>query len=80
MRRRTLSLVLPALLTLSAVEAGPQDEPPAFGSGAEVVVLDVVATDGQGRSVADLNGHDLEVSEDGTPCKILSFRLVRVAA
>lgn len=77
MRRRTLSLVLPALLTLSAVEAGPQVEPPTFGSDAEVVVLDVVATDGQGRSVADLNGHDLEVSEDGTPCRILSFRLVR---
>ena len=80
MRGTTLSLTLALLLGVGAGRPAAQEPPPAFPSGAEVVVLDVVATDGKGRPVEDLRQDELRVSEDGKACEIRSFRLVRARA
>jgi VWFA-related protein len=64
--------------SVSALLSAP-DEPPSFPSEAHVVRLDVVASDGKGRALDDLRSDELRVFEDGRPCEIRSFRLVRSA-
>jgi VWFA-related protein len=59
----------------TGAESGPQDPPPRFGSGAEVVVLDVVVRDKNGRTVRNLRADEVEVFEDGVRQEVLSFRL-----
>lgn len=75
-----VATVVAALLSGIAVVASGQEGPPAFPSAAEVVVLDVVATDGKGRPIDDLRQDELTVREDGRPCEILSLRLVRASS
>ena len=64
-----------------ALAAGPlpgqEAEPPAFPTLAEVVVLDMVVRDADGQPVTDLRADEVEILEDGMPCLIQSFRLVR---
>lgn len=76
---RGLKLVLvPALLAVTgAARLGGQEGTASFPSGAQVVVLDIVATDGKGRPVEDLRREEISVSEDGKACEILGFRQVR---
>jgi VWFA-related protein len=50
-------------------------ERPRFGTGSEVVVLDVVVRDRKGRTVRDIRPDELVVLEDGVPQETLSFRL-----
>ena len=76
---RAVSLVVCVLLVPGAGRAVAQ-EPPAFPSGAEVVVLDLVTTDRKDRPVDDLRRDEVQVSEDGKACEILAFRLVRAPA
>ena len=47
-----------------------------FPSGAEVVVLDMVARGKDGQLVRDLRADEIEVFEDGRPCRVQGFRLV----
>jgi VWFA-related protein len=77
LRARVATSTLAVTLTLGVLEAPSQEPPSSFPSGAEVVVLDVVATDSKGRPFTELRKEDLQVSEDGHACEILSFRLVR---
>ena len=57
-------------------EAAPQqDSPPRFRAESELVLVDLVATDGKGRFVSDLRQDEVEVSEDGKRRKIQFFRL-----
>ena len=67
------------VVLLLAAAATAQDAPPTFRSEAQVVVLDLVATDRRGRPVDDLRADELQVSEDGRACEMRSFRLVRAA-
>jgi VWFA-related protein len=55
----------------------PAQETPTFRSDAQVVLLDLVARDRKGLTVADLRPDEVQVFEDGTRCEIASFRLVR---
>jgi VWFA-related protein len=64
-------------ILLLAAAAAAQDVPPTFRSEAQVVVLDVVATDRKGQPLDDLRREELQVFEDGQACEILSFRQVR---
>lgn len=71
----------PAKTTLAVLlTAGgllPAQEPPAFRSDTQVVLLDLVARDRKGKTVADLRPDEVQIFEDGTRCEIESFRLVR---
>jgi VWFA-related protein len=66
-----------ALMLVLAHTLAAQDTPPTFKAESQVVVLDVVARDGRGRLVSDLRPDEIQVFEDGQPCTIVSFRLVR---
>ena len=77
MRRTILGLTTALVLGAGACPLAAQEPPPRFSADAQVVVLDVVATDRKGKPVEDLRRDELQVSEDGRPCEILSFRLVR---
>ena len=74
---RSATALLAALLSAPPLLPAPQEppQPPRFGSGAEVVVLDVVVRDRKGRTIRDLRPEELQVYEDGVPQQALSFRL-----
>lgn len=54
--------------------ADPQQ--PIFRTGINFVRVDVIATDKRGDPVLDLTQADFEVTEDGVPQKVESFKLV----
>jgi VWFA-related protein len=78
-RRRSLGLL--GVLFLMApgrpprAAAAQEPQTPRFGTGSEVVVLDVVVRDKRGRTVRDLRPDEIVVLEDGVPQEILAFRL-----
>ncbi len=53
-------------------------QPPTFRAGVNFVSVDVIASDKRGQPVADLSQDDFEVTEDGKPQKIETFKLVRL--
>ncbi len=75
------SVVLLAFLPPDATRAvDAQARPsaaPVFPSGAEVVLLDLVARGRDGRPVTDLRADEVQVFEDGKPCAVSAFRFVR---
>ena len=73
--RASVKTILSVLLTAGSIL--PTQEPPTFRSDAHVVLLDLVARDRKGQTVADLRTDEVQVFEDGTRCEIESFRLVR---
>lgn len=76
--RLTVVTMLLAALPVRVGVAQPE-APPSFGTGTQVVLLDLVAKDGKGRPVADLGIQELQVFENGQRCVVESFRLVRAA-
>jgi VWFA-related protein len=65
------------LLILGAVLIGAaQDRPFVFQVGSELVVLDVIATDADGREVSDLTRDEVQIQEDGAPRTIQHLQLV----
>lgn len=72
-----LALVWSLALTGSAQE---QNALPAFPSRAEVVTLDVVVVDKQGRAVRGLAVADFTVFEDGRPQVVVAFEAVDLKA
>ncbi len=56
--------------------ADPQQ--PVFRAGINFVRVDVIVTDKNGAQLADLQPADFEVSEDGKPQKIETFKLVKL--
>jgi hypothetical protein len=67
--------ILGVLLTAGGLL--PAQETPTFRADSQVVLLDLVARDRKGLTVADLRPDEAQVFEDGTRCEIESFRLVR---
>jgi VWFA-related protein len=65
-------LVLAFLVSPSAT---PQD-PPVFGARADLVVIDLIATDGDGRLVTDLRAEEIEVQEEGKRQRVEFARFV----
>ncbi|HSD29808.1 MAG TPA: VWA domain-containing protein [Vicinamibacteria bacterium] len=60
-------------------QAPPQaPTPPVFGAGVELVRLDVVVLDGDGRPVTGLSREDFRVEEEGRPQTVESFEPVVV--
>jgi VWFA-related protein len=70
-----VALLLPASGRPSA-QAGLL-QTPVFRVGTDLVVVDLVATDREGRLVADLSAADVQVLEDGRPHPVQLFQLVQ---
>jgi VWFA-related protein len=75
--RAPAKTTLAVLLTAGSIVSA--QAPPTFRSDTEVVLLDLVAHDRKGKTVADLRPDEVQVFEDGTRCDIQSFRLVRAS-
>jgi VWFA-related protein len=59
-------------------QQGQQPRPPTFRTGVNVVRVDIIVTDKEGKPVDNLAEGDFEVTEDGKPQKIETFKLVKV--
>ena len=72
------AIVLVAHLVLSAhtPTQTPQQPPPVFRTGASLVRVDVTVTDHHGEPVTTLTASDFDVSEDGAPQTVDTFKLV----
>jgi VWFA-related protein len=64
-----------AVVLVAAALAVPQG-PPTFGVSADLVMIDMIATDSDGRSVADLRADEIEVFEDGKAQRVEFARYV----
>ncbi len=79
--RRAGAVGLVTVAALGPSPAGvqaPQQQPPIFRGGANVVRVDVTVTNRQGEPATNLTRDDFFVTEDGAPQMIDSFQLVRV--
>jgi VWFA-related protein len=65
---------------LTAEEQAVPTQPPVFSAGVEVVRLDVIVLDREGRPVPGLAAADFTVEEDGREQSISSFEAIRVVA
>src|SRR6185503_6107678 len=61
----------------TAVQA-PQQQPPIFRGGTNIVRVDVTVTNRRGEPATDLTRDDFVLTEDGASQTIDSFELVRV--
>jgi len=75
---RRLWLLGGLALVVLAVHLGSAQEQPRFTSGTELVVLDVLVTDGHGKAVAGLSVDDFRIVEKGRPQKIQAFSFLAV--
>jgi VWFA-related protein len=57
---------------------GQQPQQPTFRAGVNFVRVDVIVTDKNGNPVKDLTPADFEVTEDGKPQKVETFKFVAV--
>src|SRR5688500_15802117 len=67
----------PAPAPTPAAPASP-DQTPIFRADINFVRVDVIVTDRQGNPVHDLKQEDFEVTEDGKPQSIQTFKLINV--
>jgi VWFA-related protein len=58
--------------------ADPAAQPPVFRAGINYVRVDAIISDKNGNLVGDLQASDFDVSEDGKPQKIDTFKLVKL--
>ena len=75
----TLAIAL-ALGAQAGAQSAPQTPQTTFRSSVELVEVDVIVRDSDGRFVTDLTASDLELYEDGRRQKIVDFYLVEGAA
>ncbi len=57
-----------------------QEKRPVFRSGANIVSVDVIVRDRDGKVVRDLKASDFEVREDGRPQDIVTFTFQEIAS
>jgi VWFA-related protein len=75
MAPRGSGLAVSLVLVLTAGAASGQ-EPPAFGTGVQLVALDLVVRDRKGNAIRDLRPDEVEVYEDGVLQPVAEFRPV----
>lgn len=63
--------------TGQGAQSAPED-PPVFRIGVDVIRVDVVVTDKDGRPVTDLTPADFEIRQDGEPQQVVAARFVAV--
>ena len=57
---------------------GDEQQPPVFRTGINYVRVDVIISDKSGAPIANLQSSDFEVTEDGKPQKIDTFKFVKL--
>ena len=62
-----------------AQPAQPEPQTPIFRTDINFVRVDVIVTDRQGNAVGNLKQEDFEVTEDGKPQTIQTFKLINVS-
>ncbi|MGH9139552.1 MAG: VWA domain-containing protein [Vicinamibacterales bacterium] len=62
----------------TAAQPPNQGQPPVFRAGINYVRVDVIISDKNGNPVSDLHESDFDVSEDGKPQKIETFKLIKL--
>ena len=77
MRLRSLA---PLALTLAVSALQAQETPPRFRARTDLVVVDVVVTDGQGKPVEGLKREDFRLFEDGKGQDLATFEAVSAGA
>src|SRR5829696_4627711 len=79
-RQKLMSTVaiLMAAAPLVAQQSGAAAQAPTFRSSVEVVAVDFLAVDGQGRPLADLKTTELTLRIDGKARDVRSLQFVRV--
>jgi VWFA-related protein len=68
--------LLPLASALLVADTGRAQQPPRFGASAELVVIDMIATDDDGQPVVDLRAEEIEIQEGGKPQKVEFARFV----
>jgi VWFA-related protein len=71
-----LLAVATALGATVALVSGAQQRAPVFRSGIELIEVDAIVTDRDGKPVRDLTAADFQIFEDGRPKAIQTFRFV----
>lgn len=74
-RNRWTAGVAAGLLAFTASDARSQ-KPLQFGASAELVLIDLIATDAEGGLVTDLRADEIQVFEQGKPQRLEFLRLV----
>lgn len=77
MRRPLITFLAAAVTGVAVVAQQPAQEAPLFRAGANVVAVDAVVLDKNGRFVLDLTAKDFQLTEDGKPKPIDQLFLVR---
>ena len=77
---RALAGALVAALALTPAAVRPQAPPPRFATEAELVTVDVVVLDHDGKPVPGLSREDFRVLEDGRPQPVTAFEAVESMA
>jgi VWFA-related protein len=83
---RTLAITGVLAVTLCTVGGRAQQQqtgddkaaPPAFRAGINFVSVDVIISDKNGNNIADLKESDFEVTEDGKPQTVESFKFIKL--
>ena len=71
-----LSIALGAGGLRLAAQGQASSDRPRFGTSTAAVVVDVIVRDKRGQPVVDLTRDDFEVSENGTPQRLIDFERV----
>ena len=78
--RRGLTSALVVCVALLPTSVQPLQQPPAFPTQAEIVTVDVVVLDRDGKPVPGLERSDFVVKEDGRPQAVTAFEAVEATA
>ena len=78
--RRGLTSALVVCVALLPTSVQPLQQPPAFPTQAEIVTVDVVVLDRDGKPVPGLARSDFVVKEDGRPQAVTAFEAVEATA
>jgi len=76
MRSLGLAVLIAALVLTLAPSPATTQKTPVFGASAELVLIDLIATDSNGRRVTDLRADEITVLEDGKPQRLELVRFV----
>ena len=79
MRRTILALAIVLAGAGICSPAAQEQRRPTFGSGRDIVSVDVVVRDRSGNIVRGLTAADFEIREDGKPHEVVGFSFQEIS-